>query len=565
MSAKLTVGHVIERILPQGTRLGLGKPSWYRPPVWPPDIFAAVASLAYASSCYSEPGLALSRNANESNRKAERAKAAKDVGAKWARSSTPPTKVAALWRDLISAWNSPVSAKVGQGWKWKRAVLDLLAISDEACEGVGYAPEENDGIANVVWDELTRPAGKKSLLRLPESIAYAVPREVACVLPKASTPNVGCTLRSLSHHLALCPSSAVVSAEWYVGTELLSKQLKAIATNSHSLNLLLIPFPYVVESTDFQVTRPPQDEKSDGYFCVVQGWLKHRGRKISAAQLSGLVADLVRTAEKDVGEIHGIVFPEASLEPTIAVSLARVLAKRSNSLDFIVAGCTSNFGTGHRNEAAVFRLNDGDVIGAFTQSKHHRWKLTARQIRQYNLGNVLDPEHMWWEDIDVHSRKLQFDVNRHEAVIAALICEDLARYDPVLPVLTAVGPTIVIALLMDGPQLEARWCGRYATVLAEDPGSSVLTLTNVGMIDRSKDPGGTSRRVIGLWKDRATLATELVLPDGHHGIVLSLASSTVEQTTLDRRNNGKSVVEYRLGGVRSVKLDDPPRWLERRL
>jgi hypothetical protein len=51
--------------------------------------------------------------------------------------------------------------------------------------------------------------------------------------------------------------------------------------------------------------------------------------------------------------------------------------------------------------------------------------------------------------------------------------------------MNAIGPNLVIALLMDGPQLENRWPARYATVLAEDPGSAVLTVTSLGMVRRS--------------------------------------------------------------------------------
>jgi 5-methylcytosine-specific restriction enzyme A len=50
----------------------------------------------------------------------------------------------------------------------------------------------------------------------------------------------------------------------------------------------------------------------------------------------------------------------------------------------------------------------------------------------------------------------------------------------------SVGPNLVVALLMDGPQLTARWPARYASVLADDPGSSVLTLTSLGMCLRSR-------------------------------------------------------------------------------
>jgi len=41
-----------------------------------------------------------------------------------------------------------------------------------------------------------------------------------------------------------------------------------------------------------------------------------------------------------------------------------------------------------------------------------------------------------------------FTVIRPGAALAVLICEDLARFDPVLPVINAVGPNLVISLLL---------------------------------------------------------------------------------------------------------------------
>jgi hypothetical protein len=98
-------------------------------------------------------------------------------------------------------------------------------------------------------------------------------------------------------------------------------------------------------------------------------------------------------------------------------------------------------------------------------------------VRRYHLGGRLDPHIDWWEHIDIFPQKCNFGVFRHEACLAALICEDLARIDPVQAAIRAIGPNLVVALLMDGPQAENRWSGRYATVLADDPGCAVLTLT----------------------------------------------------------------------------------------
>lgn len=86
--------------------------------------------------------------------------------------------------------------------------------------------------------------------------------------------------------------------------------------------------------------------------------------------------------------------------------------------------------------------------------------------------------------------------------MSVVICEDLARPDPVGDLLRAVGPNLVIALLMDGPQIKERWSARYATTLAEDPGFSVLSLTSAGMSKLSRPSSGVNRsKVIGLWKD----------------------------------------------------------------
>jgi hypothetical protein len=189
---------------------------------------------------------------------------------------------------------------------------------------------------------------------------------------------------------------------------------------------------------------------------------------------------------------------------------------------------------------------------------------TGAQIKQYQLGHVLNPAHSWWEDIDVSERKIMMGLDRRETVISALVCEDLARYDPVLPAVAAIGPSLVIALLMDGPQLENRWSARYATTLAEDPGSSVLTLTSLGMILRSRRPGQEIRRTIGIWRERGESAIELELPAGHHAISLSLiAEESARQRTLDNRSDGGAAMFYRLGGVHSLALNLPPDFIER--
>ena len=74
-----------------------------------------------------------------------------------------------------------------------------------------------------------------------------------------------------------------------------------------------------------------------------------------------------------------------------------------------------------------------------------------------------------------------------------------------------------MAVLLDGPQLTSRWAARYASVLADDPGSAVLTLTSYGMVQRSRPPGHDPSSVVALWKDPERGTREISLEPGAHG------------------------------------------------
>ena len=118
----------------------------------------------------------------------------------------------------------------------------------------------------------------------------------------------------------------------------------------------------------------------------------------------------------------------------------------------------------------------------YRQDKHHRWSLDRSQIEQYHLTEVLDPRVRWWEALELRRRSLEILERGDGDVIASLVCEDLAHLDDVIDLIRAVGPTLVVALLLDGPQLASRWTARYASVLSDDPGSAVLTLSSYGMV-----------------------------------------------------------------------------------
>ncbi len=201
-----------------------------------------------------------------------------------------------------------------------------------------------------------------------------------------------------------------------------------------------------------------------------------------------------------------------------------------------------------RFDAAVEQLQ-----WSYSQAKHHRWKVEKNQIMQYGLGNNLYPECDWWEHISVGTRELWFVALREWLTLTTLICEDLARPDPAADLVRAVGPNLVIALLMDGPQLNARWPARYATVLADDPGCSVLSITSLGMseLSRARD-GSIGSRVIALWKDALSgAAREIELPKGASAIVLNITVKYEREITADGRHDEWAAFPI-LGGYHAI-------------
>jgi hypothetical protein len=168
------------------------------------------------------------------------------------------------------------------------------------------------------------------------------------------------------------------------------------------------------------------------------------------------------------------------------------------------------------------------------QNKHHPWSLDESQVDQYHVGGALHPHIRWWEAMDVPRKAIQI-VEVAELVLVALVCEDLAQNDDIAQLIRSVGPTAVIVGLLDGPQLAARWSARYASVLADDPGSSVLTLSSFGMVQRSRPEGRDASRVIALWKDPTTGVREIPLEPGAHGVLLTVSFDRATRYAADRR------------------------------
>jgi hypothetical protein len=342
------------------------------------------------------------------------------------------------------------------------------------------------------------------------------------------------------------------------------------------LRILTVPFPFHIPESSFSLKHEKQPlnkhASTPGFFSLDQDWLCFNGKPISAQLfVKELLAPLLMQAKKESGgaPVHGIVMPECALSDGLANEVAEEL--KSHDIEFFITGVLQQQPQGDRNLARtyLFSHKDNEVALMVTeQSKHHRWRIDEAQARRYALNfpdtSTADEDKrskQWWESIDISHRKLPFFAIRNDISLSVLICEDLARADPAMSVIRAVGPNMVIALLMDGAQLATRWPGRYATVLADDPGSSVLTLSCIGMVDRSNWLESRPVRSIGLWRDSGGRTQELNLPHSCHGMLLTLRSTSIEQNTLDNRSDGKRTKKLSLVSTVPLEVAQVPEWI----
>jgi hypothetical protein len=493
---------------------------------WPPDAFAFTAAVLADSGAYRcvvyppagcfwpppgadaggwEPGL--------------RADAAAWAAA--AGDGEQPETLRRLRAALAGAAATPLAGlDRPETWPTLADLLHLHALADEACAGAGLAGES----------PLQRRAA--DLLASGGSLAR-IPRDRGRVLRKLRPPASGITLRSLSRHVAFDRSE--VETRWVVAPPGVRP-----ARAADRLTLLLAPHPAVIRASDFVPAAGPlanMDASDYGFFAF------EPHEPLDAAAAVGLV----ERARRHVGEVDALVVPEGALDEAEVPGLQDALA--AAGVPYLIAGVRGGARDG--GFGANYAHFGAGAWHAPPQHKHHRWCLDAGQVHQYHLGAALDPRRRWWEAIGVPRRCLTFVTVSERLTICPLVCEDLARPDPVTDVVRSVAPTLVVALLLDGPQLGARWPGRYASVLADDPGRSVLTLTALGMTLRSQPPGHPPSRGIALWKDPHRGLQQIALAEGASAVALTAHARPVEVPTADGRR-GKQVAELVLSGIEQI-------------
>jgi hypothetical protein len=361
------------------------------------------------------------------------------------------------------------------------------------------------------------------------------------VLPKIRTASTG----GASFSRYACVYRPGLETRWHK----LPARHRGTDPQAEHAHLLLLPWPLRVRETDF---------------AAVEGTVRRLAKEpfgfFEFAPEERLDLDLVDrmliAARDEVGHVDVVLLPESAVEESELDELEALLDR--HGVVYLQAGLRKRstrpggLGSNQMHVGVNPRLEKGAPLPGspggqwfhIRQDKHHRWSLDESQIYQYHLGGALHPHIRWWEAIDTPRRTVQVVEVGEGIAIVSLVCEDLAQNDDVAEVIRSIGPTLVSGALLDGPQLTSRWPARYASVLADDPGSAVMTLTSFGMAQRSRPPGHDPSPVIALWKDPARGTREISLEPGAQGVLLTVCGARATRRTADGRWPVESGTHY---------------------
>jgi hypothetical protein len=503
---------------------------------WPADVFALVGTVLGRTHAYRfavSPPVGRHWPPRGSTNWNSAICGAAEQWAAWAEApeGPPPALVARAWNVLREGASTTLDEIAeGRGWPVCEALLTLLAASDEACAGVAAALDP------------VRTAGYRYRARADELLAHTgslsrLPTHRLRVLPKVRTPPGGISFRSLSRYL--CLRGPAVDVTWH------KVPARRSGLAQQQANVLLLPWPMRVRQRDFRplpgsVRRSENEPFGTFEFAPAEPF-----------DLD-LVERTLRGALDEVDGLDAVVFPESSVPVGELEPLEALLSRCGVTV--LLAGARETTTTADRLPSNWVHLgvHVGGSWAHYRQNKHHRWFLDESQINQYHLAGALHPSVRWWEAMEVPRRSMQFLELSEGVTLVAVVCEDLARLDEVAELLRDVGPTIVVTILLDGPQLGSRWTGRYASVLADDPGSAVLTLSAHGMVERSRPTGTPPSTVVALWKDPTRGLREISLDRGTHGVLVSVAATRARRRVADGRTPVDNSTGLAVAGVHPV-------------
>lgn len=504
----------------------------------PPDIFAVCGYFAKVTGAYRV-------YSHTSDKRREEIDLAQSEGAEWRAvlDKNPAPDVDSLPKGVVNAWRyvgkrmSKPLDRLADIQGFVDRVLFLIAAADEACAGVGIPGGSQDDSKPGGYFEFMAEIG----ISATGTLCRSIPSSSIRVLPKQHTPQSGFNLRSLTHHLSLCAASEVTPI-W--------SQMPHNLADATSYNVLLAPWPMSMDASDLRAAQKTSNASIEfAYFDY------EPNQKVSDAKVLRWIKGMLSQAQKIGQRVDLILLPECAL--TLA-QWRKVSAYAVGSGVAIISGvrvAPDGAGSGENTLRMKLPFYDGFEL---VQHKHHRWQVESSQIRNYGLGGTLCSKRKWWENIKIEPRTLNFVALRSDLVLCPLICEDLARQDPVAELVRSVGPNLVIALLMDGPQIPERWSARYASVLADDPGSSVLTLSSLGMVQLSRPPNCRPNRIFASWKDATGSFVPLELGHNESGLVLNLQFSQRTEWSVDGRHDGNVASSPVLCGIHPIVQEASP-------
>lgn len=504
-------------------------PSWDDLCSWPPDVFA-LANLvldhteAYRFAVAPPPG---QRWPPVPGWNELVTAAAREWRHAVVASAPPPLAVLDAWNVVCCRRDLPMERlRHGEDPTLCHALLTLHAVADETCSGLARAP----ALASLPFEH-------RALALLERGSLSRLPTARVRILPKTHLADRGMTIRSISRYLALC----------YEAVDVRFHRIDPDLTPTGSRRdhrMLLLPWPLDVHPADFRPVVGPLENMDAGAFGFFE-FAPERGLDLDR------VAGVLRTAIRTSHRVDAVILPEAAVTKDEVASLEDVAARFGVSL--LVAGVRARSTRVHFGRNLVhLGVLTSEGWRRFEQAKHHRWCLDEGQIRQYHLSRVLDPTRRWWEAIDLPERTIEILDMGRGATVAPLVCEDLARMDEVADVLRRVGPTLIVALLLDGPQLMTRWPCRYASVLADEPGAAVLTVTSLGMAVRSRPPGCRRSRVVALWNDPSRGLREIELARGASAVLITASIGRKTVWTADGRSHEGTTPDLVLRGVQQL-------------
>lgn len=519
---------------------------------WPPDVFALTDVILERAEAFrfvlSPPDGVVWPPGGDAGWSDTVGQAARRWSA-WAedRDGAVPELVAETWGVFREGAEIPLEHLAdGRDWPVCEALLTLHAIADEACAGMFVALDRSDGEGCIY-----RARGRELLARA--GCLARLHSHLVRVLPKIRTPPTG----GASFSRYACVYRPGLEVRWHK----LPSRHRGTDPQAEHAHLLLLPWPLRVRESDFRAVEGSVQRLAKEPFGFFEFAPEER------LDLD-LVDRMLIAARDEVGRVDVVLLPESAVEESELDALEALLDR--HGVVYLQAGLrkpsprAGGLGSNQMHVGVNPRLEKGGPFASspcgqwfhIRQDKHHRWSLDESQIYQYHLGGALHPHIRWWEAMDVPRRSVQVVEVGEGITIVSLVCEDLAQNDDVAEVIRSIGPSIVSTALLDGPQLASRWSARYASVLADDPGSAVMTLTSFGMAQRSRPPGRDPSPVIALWKDPARGSREISLEPGAQGVLLTICGARATRRSADGRWPVESGTHYFDVAVHQIRASD---------